>query len=89
MDLAIGLKKRRGHPFVVLKYYINPIREGGSRCVFYTAQIENLKYAIDNVNLKSKQTGALDIPVKITATSDASVKIVSQQPVQIKVEKAE
>ena len=42
-----------------------------------------------NVNLKSKQSGALDIPVKITATSDASVKIVSPQPVQIKVEKAE
>ena len=42
-----------------------------------------------NLNLKSKQSGALDIPIKITATSDASVKIVSPQPVQIKVEKAE
>ena len=42
-----------------------------------------------NVNLKSKQSGALDIPVKITTTSDASVKIESPQPVQIKIEKAE
>ena len=42
-----------------------------------------------NVNLKSKHSGALGIPVKITATSDASVKIVAPQPVQIKVEKVE
>ena len=42
-----------------------------------------------NVNLKSKQSGSLDIPVKIISTSDASLKIESPQPVQIKVEKAE
>ena len=49
----------------------------------------NLSPGEINVNLKSKQSGALDIPVKITTTDEASVKIESPQPVQIKIEKAE
>ena len=49
----------------------------------------NLSPGEINVNLQSKQSGALDIPVKITSTSDPSVKIESSQPVQIKIEKAE
>ena len=40
-----------------------------------------------NVTLTSKQTGAVDIPVKIVPSGDASVKFVSTQPVQIKIEK--
>ena len=40
-----------------------------------------------HVTLTSKQTGAVDIPVKIVPSGDASVKFVSTQPVQIKIEK--
>ncbi len=40
-----------------------------------------------NVTLTSQQTGAVDIPVKIVPSGDASVKFVSAQPVQIKIEK--
>ena len=40
-----------------------------------------------DVTLTSKQTGAVDIPVKIVPSGDASVKFVSTQPVQIKIEK--
>ncbi len=46
----------------------------------------NLEPKEINVNLVSKETGALDIPVKIIPTSDVSLKIVSPQSIQIKVE---
>ncbi|MCY3682106.1 MAG: PEGA domain-containing protein [Gemmatimonadetes bacterium] len=49
----------------------------------------NLSPGEINVNLESKQSGLLDIPVKITTTDEVSVKIESPQPVQIKIEKAE
>ncbi len=40
-----------------------------------------------SVTLTSQQTGAVDIPVKIVPSGDASVKFISTQPVQIKIEK--
>ena len=42
-----------------------------------------------NVNLVSKQSGNLNIPVKMTITDDTSLKITSPQPVHIKIEKSE
>ena len=42
-----------------------------------------------NVNLVSKQSGALGIPVKMMIADDASLKVVSPQPVHIKIEQTE
>ena len=42
-----------------------------------------------NVNLVSKQSGALDIPVKMSITGGTSLKVVSPQPVHIKIEQTE
>lgn len=42
-----------------------------------------------NVNLVSKQTGVLNMPVKMILTDDTSLKIVSPQKVYVKIEQAE
>ena len=42
-----------------------------------------------NVNLVSKQSGALDIPVKMVIADDTSLKVVSPQTVHIKIEQTE
>ncbi len=42
-----------------------------------------------NVNLVSKQTGALDIPVKMVLIDNASLKVVSPQRVHIRIEQSE
>ncbi len=51
----------------------------------------NLEPKEITVNLTSKQTGALDIPVKMVLTEDEDVflKVVSPQTVQIQIKKAE
>lgn len=57
----------------------------------------NLSPSEINVNLKSKQSGSLDIPVRMMLTNknkdgktdDTSLKIISPQPVHIKVEQVE
>ena len=40
------------------------------------------------VNLKSKQTGQVDIPVKLVTVNDQSLRISASQPVQIKIVRA-
>ena len=42
-----------------------------------------------NVNLVSKQTGVLDMPVKMILTDDTSLKIMSPQKVYVKIEQVE
>ena len=42
-----------------------------------------------NVNLVSKQTGALDIPIKMVLIDNASLKVVSPQRVHIRIEQSE